>query len=99
LVLKNNVHAKYLGKKIRKVSRFIYSLPFRLQCDLSTVCGEYCLFFTYHLSRNFSLTEICNYFTIDCKNNDKLVKDFIWRVFPGHEHDLKNIFWMKQTHL
>ena len=86
--------------KLKTLKKPIYQLKNILQNPFSTVCGKYCLFFIYHLCRNYSLEYIVNnYFSNDCVLNDENVKDFVWRKYPGHERDFTNIFWFRQNKL
>ena len=58
---------------------------------------KFTLFFAYHLSRNYNLGNILNYFTNDVVTNDYNIKRFVWAVYPGHERDVTNIFWINQN--
>ena len=60
-------------------------LQTRLQSYLSDVCGEYTLFFSYHLSRGKRLVDILKFFTSEYIQNDMLVKNFIHMKFLGHK--------------
>ena len=86
-----------VDKKLKKLKKPVAGLSDMLQNPFSTLCGEYCLFFAYHLSRNFSLENVINFFTDDCVRNDQSIKQFVWRKFPGHERDFTNIFWFSQN--
>ena len=90
---------KYYGvdKKLQKLKRPVAVLSDSIQNPFSTLCGEYCLFFAYHLSRNFNLKSVTNFFTNDYVRNDQNIKQFVWRMFPGHERDVTNIFWFLQN--
>ena len=43
----------------------VAALSDSIQNPFSTLCGEYCFFFAYHLSRNFNLKNVTNFFTND----------------------------------
>ncbi|KAJ8030247.1 hypothetical protein HOLleu_26606 [Holothuria leucospilota] len=53
----------------------------RLQRFLSTVCGQYCLFFLLNRCRNLSMNTIISKFTEDPTFNDSLVNDFITKRY------------------
>ncbi len=48
-----------------------------LQSLMSTVCGQFCIFYLIHRSRGVSLEKIISVFTEDPFINDELVHDFI----------------------
>ena len=61
-------------------------LPFQLQSLLSDVCGEYTLFFSYHLSRDYKLEQIYKLFSkTNVFKNDERVQNFVHKKFPGHK--------------
>ena len=87
-----------IEKKLKnlKENRILSSLKDPLQSNVSNLCGEYCLFFSYHLSRKMHLEDILNkYFTNDFVKNDQKVQRFVWKIFPGHEREHTTIssFW------
>ena len=86
-----------LTEKLLQIKNTVVTLSSILQNPFSTLCGEYCLFFSYHLSRDFNLLTVSSFFTNDTVRNDQNVKDFVWRKFPGHERDFTNIFWSEQN--
>ena len=47
------------------------------QSQWSRVCGQYCLFYALHRSRNIPMSTIVNMFTQYKDWNDSLVRDFI----------------------
>ena len=49
-------------KVLKATGKKITQLPRRLQGDLSSSCGPWCLFFFYCLSRHFSANEISSHF-------------------------------------
>ena len=49
----------------------------QLQGPFSSVCGQYCLFYLLHRSRNWKMQEISGFFTKDKNHNDFLVNAFI----------------------
>ena len=53
----------------------------RLQNIDSDVCGNFCLFYIYHRSRNISMKRILKMFTTDLESNDRLVTRFCSKVF------------------
>ena len=84
----------HVDEKLRTLKKKpIFTFSKMLQSPFSTLCGEYCIFFAYHLSRNSNLKYVIRFFTNDCVQNVQNVKDFIWRKFPGHERDSTSIFW------
>ena len=48
-----------------------------LQGSFSSVCGQYCLFYLLHRSRNWTMGEITGFFTRDKNSNDFFVNEFI----------------------
>lgn len=50
----------------------------KLQSNYSTVCGEYCIYYLYHRSRDYGLREIV--FSLQ-QNGDNIVKDFYEQNF------------------
>ena len=48
-----------------------------LQSPWSRVCGQYCLFYALHRSRNIPMSTIVNMFTDHKDRNDTLVRNFI----------------------
>ena len=86
-----------IDRKLGTLKLPIVTISNILQNPFSTLCGEYCLFFAYHLSRNYNLGNILNYFTNDGVTNDYNIKRFVWEVYPGHERDVTNIFWINQN--
>ena len=83
----------HVDEKLRTLKKPIFRFSKMLQSPFSTLCGEYCIFFAYHLFRNFNLEYVIRFFTNDCVRNDQNVKDFTWRKFLGHERDSTSIFW------
>jgi hypothetical protein len=53
-----------------------------IQGTLSTVCGQYCIFFLLHRCRGLSMTKIVHLFSNDKTDNDIIVNDFVRRRFP-----------------
>ena len=48
-----------------------------LQSPWSRVCGQYCLLYALHRSRNIPMSTIVNMFTDHKDRNDTLVRNFI----------------------
>ena len=48
-----------------------------LQSPLTSVCGQYCLYYLLHRARGISLQVILNEFSSDVDWNDQFVYDFI----------------------
>ena len=86
-----------IEEKLRTMKKPITFSNEIIQNPFSTVCGEYCLFFAYHLCRNVPIETIYTLFTTDCIDNDEIVKNFVWKTYPGHERDFSNIFWFSQN--
>jgi hypothetical protein len=60
-----------------------------LQGPCSNVCGLYCLFFCYHISRGRSLNQIVQHFNIRTKSlNDKKVAKFVRHIY---KHSLPHV--------
>ena len=61
-------------------SKMIRMIPFQLQNYLSDVCGYYCIYFSYFLTRNFSLGKIVNMFSSTNRvQNDRKVYQFVMK--------------------
>ena len=91
-----------IENKLKKMRTTYVSLDYALQSPFSTVCGEYCIFFSYHLSRNKDLKEILKYFSYDREKNDELVAHFNAKKFPNYRKQNANgkvLFWMNQDKL
>jgi len=70
--------------EVKSTKRF-NNVPFQLQSFFSDVCGEYAIFFSYHLSRSKTLEEIVKYFSKSVRVwNDECVRNFVHKLFPGH---------------
>ena len=65
----------------------------RLQGDLSSVCGQYCLFFLLHRLRDISIKDV---FTQDNDMNDSLVNEFIRNRFNLDTNVIDEEFLLKQ---
>ena len=55
---------------------WIYN-PLMLQSPLTSVCGQYCLYYLLHRARGISLQVILNEFSSDVDWNNQFVYDFI----------------------
>ena len=64
-------------------SRVIRSTQ-QVQCSDSVACGEYCVFFLVHMFAHWSLHEILNCFTKNCRKNDRFVVEFVNAKFQKH---------------
>lgn len=53
----------------------------QIQAPLTSVCGQYCLYFLYHRARGVSMREIVQRFGQDKLENDKLVMEFVNSTF------------------
>ncbi len=53
----------------------------KIQSDLSTVCGQYCMFFIYHKCLGRSFSDIVKLFSTNKMANDHMVCEFINREF------------------
>ena len=53
----------------------------KMQSDISTVCGQYAMFFVYHRCCGKSFREIVNLFSKNAVSNDTMVLRFVNRVF------------------
>jgi hypothetical protein len=60
----------------------------RLQSNVSTVCGQYCLFFITHSARGYGLEEIVHLLDQD---NDKMVNDAIVNEYIKDRFDFPNL--------
>lgn len=63
----------------------------RLQSSLTTVCGQYCLFYLMCRCRGFSMEQIHQTFHRDLLSNDEFVYDFINDRFACSVRDCSNI--------
>ena len=72
-------------KELHTLNKKIEEVPFRLQDYFSDVCGEYTIFFAYHLCRGKRLKDIMKYFTHSHIDNDAKVRYFVHKKFPGHK--------------
>ena len=59
----------------------------RIQGPLSTVCGQYVLYYLLHRCRGWTMTNIVEQFTEDLSFNDFLVNEFIEK-FTGVDFDV-----------
>ena len=64
----------------RNAMNWIYNTK-RLQQRTSTVCGHYCIFFSFHMARGKSLLRFQQMFTSHYRLNDQMVKDFVQAVY------------------
>ena len=60
------------GKKKQWMSN-----PIPLQSPLTSVCGQYCLYYLFHRARGIDMTTLLMDFSADVDDNDKLVYDFV----------------------
>ena len=51
--------------------------PMPLQSPLTSVCGQYCVYYLLHRARDVSLKSILKHFDSDVDMNDQLVYDFV----------------------
>ena len=51
--------------------------PVQLQSPLTSVCGQYCIYYLFHRARGIDLRILLNDFGSDVDDNDKLVYDFV----------------------
>lgn len=65
-------------------NRVLNKVTNRLQSYFSDVCGEYAIFFSYHLCRGKHLHNLTKYFTTKYCENDEKVKYFVHKLYPGH---------------
>lgn len=68
----------------------------RLQGGLTTVCGQYCIYYLYRRCRGLSMSNIVQYFSSDYDRNDYTVARFVARYFnitlPSSDSDAKFMF-------
>ncbi len=67
-----------------------------LQGPFSSVCGQYCLFYLLHRCRNWSMDEICSFFTNDKNLNDFNVNAFVSENFNLDTEVSDELFMIKQ---
>ena len=70
---------------LKKNARRTYHNRRPLQGPWTAVCGQYCIFFLLQRCRGLTMTKIVNLFSLDKRDNDVLVNDFIRRHFPQLE--------------
>ena len=79
------------GKKKRWVSN-----PIPLQSPLTSVCGQYCLYYLLHRARGIDMTTLLMDFGNNVDDNDKVVYDFVEDRY-GLEHltlvDTENVIF------
>ena len=58
--------------------------PIPLQSPLTSVCGQYCIYYLLHRARGIDLNTLLMDFEVDVDKNDKLVYDFVEDNFDLH---------------
>ena len=53
----------------------------RLQCVVSTVCGQYCIFFAVCKALYVSMKQFCSIFSDNYHENDQIVNEFVCASF------------------
>ena len=61
----------------------------QVQSAVSTVRGQYCIYFLYHRCRKRPMSSIVNSFVNDKLRNDQLRHDFVRRKYRQIHHSLK----------
>ncbi len=75
--------------------RWMYN-RIHLQGPLSSVCGQYCLYFLLKRARNVPLNKIVSVFSANAQNNDQMVNDFIRSHFNVNSRVYDSEFIVKQ---
>ena len=57
----------------------------RLQNYFTDTCGLFCLYYSYYLCRGWTLEKILDTLSHDLKNNEEIVKDFVFTNFMYKE--------------
>ena len=89
-----------IEKKLGEMDKSFQSISNPLQSSLSSVCGEYCLMFSYMLCNDSNeVDDILYHFSTDREENDMKVKYFMMTTFPTYKHDneTETIFWSNQN--
>ena len=58
-----------------------FSQSCQFQSDLSTVCGQYCMFFVHSRCSGLSFDQFLSKFSADCAKNDRLVVRRVNEIF------------------
>lgn len=67
--------------KLYEMNRTLVMNRIQLQNPFSTVCGQYCIYFAYQISRGKKLNDILKNFSKDLLFNDGIVYNFVNHVF------------------
>ena len=65
----------------KNCSSWQYNTGRQIQSISSRFCGHYCIFYSLHRARNYSVNAICNMFTRDTGLNDFLVHRFVCSLY------------------
>ena len=69
----------------------------QLQSPMSTICGQWCMYYILYRCRGYSLTEFVSQFNKNLKLNDKIVNEYINSEFTGAHEPLMDLdFWASQ---
>jgi hypothetical protein len=60
-----------------------------LQSPLSSVCGQYCIYFLHHRARGIPMSEMVKYFHSNLDDNDQYVYDVI-----GEHYKLRDVNYL-----
>lgn len=70
-----------IHQKLKSLGNDIDFIDHPLQHELSLACGEFCIFFAFHLVRKYSFNQIVNCFSVDTFENERKLRRFMNRVF------------------
>lgn len=55
--------------------------PYKLQSPLSSVCGQYCIFYILHRFQGYKISTVLNLFSDDVDHNDRQVYHYVRENF------------------
>lgn len=68
----------------------------QLQSFITTVCGQYCIFYIWKKCNNWSMEKIINFFSNNCFQNDYLVNEIIETYFDVNLNTIDASFFLNQ---
>ncbi len=68
---------KFIVKYLKRYGINVKCTPFKLQGALSSVCGQYCIYYLYHRLRGYTMEAILNSFSQDLEANDIFVTTWV----------------------
>ena len=76
-------HPEYfsIGNELYSSERDLIYFPIQLQSSTSSVCGHFCIFFSFFLCRKYNLQKIYRKFSHHYEKNEELVFNFVNKIF------------------